>query len=79
MISSNNVEVGLLCTVCCTSRVQVVGQVEIALTKTTSDRNRKETLPNRRKLDRSKEQQTMWIIKEPELEYRPKVVLGPEP
>ena len=63
----------------CTSIFCVLIQVEIALTKITLDKNRKETLPNRRKLYRSKEEQKMWIIKEPELEYRPKVVLGPEP
>ena len=65
--------------VICSSIVCVLIQVEVAPTKITFDNDRKENLPNRRRLDMSKEQQKMWIIKEPELEYRPKVVLGPEP
>ena len=65
--------------VLCTTIVCVLIQGGIALTKITLDKNRKETLPNRRKLDMNKEQQKRWIRKEPELEYRPKVVLGPEP
>ena len=54
--------------VLCSSIVCVLIQVEVPPTKIMFNKNRKETLPNRRKLDMSKEQLIVWRDKELELE-----------